>query len=98
MFVQSYVSNYFYLSCVLHFLFKDYQRHLTSQPTENDDFGLTPDVEKENLPLENVRGVDVGESIRQVFPGTLCLNPSIKGINVWPVFFYRKSYTFSENP
>lgn len=66
----------------MHFLFKDYQRHLTSQPTENDDFGPTPDVEKENLSLENVRGVDVGESIRQVFPGTLCLNPSIKGFDV----------------
>ncbi|EFX68066.1 putative RAD21 [Daphnia pulex] len=49
-------------------LFRDYQRHLTSQPTENDDFGLTPEVEKENLPLETVRVADAGESIRQDFP------------------------------
>jgi hypothetical protein len=55
-------------------MFKDYQRHLTSQPTENDDFGLTPEVEKENLPLETVRGADAGESVRQDFSGTIGLN------------------------
>jgi hypothetical protein len=56
------------------FIFQDYQRHLTSQPTENDDFGLTPEVEKENLPLETVRIADAGESIRQDFPGTINLH------------------------
>lgn len=55
-------------------MFKDYQRHLTSQPTENDDFGLTPEVEKENLPLETVRCADAGESVRQDFSGTIGLN------------------------
>ncbi|KZS22071.1 putative Protein RAD21 [Daphnia magna] len=49
-------------------LFRDYQRHLTSQPTENDDFGLTPEVEKENVPLETVRATEVVESFRQDFP------------------------------
>ncbi|XP_057372165.1 double-strand-break repair protein rad21 homolog [Daphnia carinata] len=49
-------------------LFRDYQRHLTSQPTENDDFGLTPEVEKENVPLETVRSTEVVESFRQDFP------------------------------
>ncbi len=48
---------------------KDYQRHLTSQPTENDDFGLTPDVDKENLPVETVRGAEASETYRQDFSG-----------------------------
>ena len=53
------------------FVLKDYQRHLTSQPTESDDFGLTPDVDKENLPLETVRGTESIESYRQDFLGII---------------------------
>jgi len=44
---------------------------LTSQPTDNDDFGPIPDVEKENVPVDPIRGATlVGElSYRQDFLG-----------------------------
>lgn len=49
---------------------QDYQRHLTSQPTDNDDFGPAPEIDKENMPLETLRGADGGtESYRQDFLG-----------------------------
>lgn len=37
------------------FLAKMYQRHLTSEPTQNEDFGMAGDKELENLSLEQVR-------------------------------------------
>ena len=44
---------------------------MTSQPTDNDDFGPIPDVEKENLPVDPIRGSSlVGDSYRQDFLGT----------------------------
>ncbi len=47
---------------------QDYQRHLTSQPTDNDDFAPQPDVDKENLPVgETMRGADAADSYRQDF-------------------------------
>jgi len=46
-------------------LFRDYQRHLTSQSTDNDDFGPNTDADKENLSMENIRAGDITESYHQ---------------------------------
>lgn len=46
-------------------LFRDYQRHLTSQSTDNDDFGPSTDGDKENLPMENLRAGDMTDSYHQ---------------------------------
>lgn len=62
---------------------QDYQRHLTSQPTDNDDFGATPDVEKESTPLETLRGADFSESYRQDFAG----NPTLPNVELFIPFF-----------
>ncbi|XP_046396799.1 double-strand-break repair protein rad21 homolog isoform X2 [Ischnura elegans] len=37
-------------------LFKNYQRHLTSRAADNEDFGMMGDEEREQIPLEQVRG------------------------------------------
>ncbi|KAG8228983.1 hypothetical protein J437_LFUL009541 [Ladona fulva] len=37
-------------------LFKNYQRHLTSRAADNEDFGMMGDDEREQIPLEQVRG------------------------------------------
>lgn len=42
-------------------LFKAYQDHLTSQPAEDEFFGLLGDSEKENLILDHVPGEEVGQ-------------------------------------
>ena len=42
-------------------LFKAYQDHLTSQPAEDEYFGLLGDSEKENIVLDHVPGEDVGQ-------------------------------------
>ena len=44
---------------------QDYQRHLTSQSTDNDDFGPSTDGDKENLPMENLRAGDMTDSYHQ---------------------------------
>jgi cohesin complex subunit SCC1 len=41
-------------------LFKAYQDHLTSQPAEDEFFGLLGDTEKENLILDHVPGEELG--------------------------------------
>lgn len=40
-----------------------YQRHLTSEPSQNEDFGMAGDRELENLSLEVVREADDGEVV-----------------------------------
>lgn len=42
-------------------MFKAYQDHLTSQPAEDEFFGLLGDSEKENLILDHVPGEDIGQ-------------------------------------
>ena len=42
-------------------LFKAYQDHLTSQPTEDEYFGLLGETEKENLILDHVPGEEFGQ-------------------------------------
>lgn len=62
---------------------QDYQRHLTSQPTETDDFGLTIDMEKENFADNARNAIETIESFRQETPG-----------NIWRISFFL-SFNYS---
>ncbi|KAF2366580.1 Rad21/Rec8-like protein C-terminal eukaryotic [Trinorchestia longiramus] len=50
------------------FLSKMYQRHLTSEPTQNEDFGMAGDKELENLSLEQVRDADDADMATEKAP------------------------------
>lgn len=52
-----------------------YLRHLTSKPSENEDFGTIGDLDRE-LVLEQVRGGP---------EGTMIGAPDLSGVNIMPV-------------
>lgn len=56
---------------IYHLDVQDYQRHLTSQPTETDDFGLTVDLDKETFTSENARNADQSDTFRHEISGNI---------------------------